>query len=581
MIARPSKTPAEAIRVVQFITRSQDAFRKEITSLGQQVPAEEIPWLIVFDVEQSRSENVLAWYRELTESGRSVVLLCVMGSEVPPDFRRPFCHWCDKLSHGITQDEAVELGRHLNRFLKSLKRDRSEHDWREFWEKNAPDIGSMVSFWVALSFWLRGLLDLNESLSERLHQQVRLAVGLLPVGNASVAAPAKVSPSVLLAILEVASISLERDLVPESCLESVNNRSSIGDKLVAAATEIPGAGLAHSGVNPRREWSINHELLARLLISCVYNDREILKYLEIQDTQDQTEFILRLLGRLAMRPAISFDININRDFAKQFAVSYLKIDNHKREFVQNWQQVILILNSMPESIREGSRTYMHHAAITRRRICTMQEEFDLPLNVRQLLLSEAIGLIEKAITLGTTPYETERDLNLYNSLSRLYQDLRDVEKGLNATPVRLKELTEKSSNATQQAARLDAGNDRVLETQARQNIASAEQYPEQGAEFAAQALYYVNQAMELDREGKRSKRLAELGDRALALLRDPRAAVQLGRLISVNNPYGRIAMAWRALAGDSSSFPNDLTVVPNTTAQLYYFRMSSSEEGIR
>jgi hypothetical protein len=228
--------------------------------------------------------------------------------------------------------------------------------------------------------------------------------------------------------------------------------------------------------------------------------------------------------------------------------------------------LLAALDAMPSAFRKSSRAFQHHAAITRRRICTIKEYFDLTPAQRKTLLSEAVAMIENAITLPSISGDGESDLNLYNSLSLAYQDLADVERELGADESALLVLWKKATDAAQQAKQLNPRNSYVLETLSRNLIQTATLFPEQAAERASEALVYIYEAMSLEKGGQRQRSLLKFAKEAVDLLRKPSALAHASDLANAGNPFGHLAFAWILLSwgkdniidiADLEKFPKD------------------------
>src|SRR5262249_1429816 len=151
-----------------------------------------------------------------------------------------------------------------------------------------------------------------------------------------------------------------------------------------------------------------HDLLGRLLINIVFYDRPILTRLGLDHAKDQIHLRILLLRRIAERPVL--DRVAFRPLAQEFPVNIFKLDEGRLEFARYWPEVLAALDAMPAAFRKSSRAFLHHAAVTRRRICTIREYFDLLLTDRKALLSDAVGLIESAISLPSIAGDDESDL---------------------------------------------------------------------------------------------------------------------------------------------------------------------------
>lgn len=549
MVAGEQVFHPDAAEVATFLTRAADRARRE----GNGDKYGETPWLIVFDVShwRGRETDAVRFFRELTNQRfRSSIMLCVV-EDIADPFRlgRKEIEVADKVCHDISQDDATLLGVHLNKFLRPRNREVAPADWVAFWEKHSPLGGEIpASFWVALSFWLRKQLDLNETIQVWLNRQYKTAA--VPEGAWPV-------------VLEVAALSVEREGAPEGVLLQPAQNLMPADLLDEVRKLVPSLALHRVGTSERR-WFIGHDLLGRLLLTIVFYDRQALSRFGLENAKDYVHLRLLLLRRLAERPVL--DRVAYRPLALEFPVNILKLDVGRLEFARYWPELLAALDAMPSAFRKSSRAFQHHAAITRRRICTIKEYFDLTHPQRKKLLSEAVEMIENAITLPSIAGDGENDLNLYNSLSLAYQDLADVERELGTDESELLILWKKATDAAQQAKQLNPRNSYVLETLSRNLIQTATLFPEQAAERASEALVYIYDAMSLEKGGQRQRSLFKFAKDAVDLLRKPSALAQASDLANAGNPFGHLAIAWILLSGgtdnaidiaDFKEFPRD------------------------
>ncbi len=292
-------------------------------------------------------------------------------------------------------------------------------------------------------------------------------------------------------VLEVAALGIERQGAPEGILALSQNNRSVGDVLEEVKRAVPSLSLHRVG-SVDRVWYIAHDLLGRLLLNIVFYNRDALGRFNLTDAQDPIHLRVLLLRRIAARPVLGR--KAYQPLALEFPVNIFKLDNGRLEFARYWREVLAALDDMPQVFRNTSRAYKHHAAITRRRICTIREYFELTDEQRRDLLEQAIQLLNEGLNLPASGLDEETNLNMYNSLSLAYQDLFEVEQNLGAEQSRLTSLWKKGTEAAQQAQLLNPRNSYVLETLARNLIQTAEMHPDEGAEQAAKALVYVHEA---------------------------------------------------------------------------------------
>lgn len=536
LLARDLSFRPDAGEMARFLTRVSVAAREATKEV--EAEADETPWLLVFDVAhwRGREADAVAFVRELSQGGRAVVLLCVV-EEVAEAFYRWRREAADPIRHDISQEEAVSLGRHLNRFLTPRNRGVPEHDWVAFWQKHSPgEQAGPASFWVALSFWLRKQLDLSDTIQGMIAGQITKAV-----------VPAEAWPLVY----EVAAMSVERESTPEGVLAPPPNVLA-RDLLHDLRKQVPALGLQPVGGSADRSWYLSHDLLGRLLLNSLFYNRAELARLGLGDARDAIHLRILLLRRVAGRPALTR--RTCQALALEFPVNILKLDDARLEFAPYWSDVLAALDDMPSAFRENSRTFKHHVSISRRRVAVITQFFDITPNERVRLLEEAVELLEEALDLPPNGQDDESDLNLYNSLSLAYQNLANAEKDRGAGDGRLTDLWRRASEAAQEAKRLNPRNSYVLETLARNLILTAKLYPEHGAEKVAEALGYVYQAMTLEKAGERQRQLLKYAQEAVDVLRTPSGTGQAIRLAAAGNPFGHLALAWVHLTGGK---PND------------------------
>lgn len=499
----------------------------------------EIPWFIVFDVHHwiGRQGEVLTFLKALIRAGRSAVILIVTGPDLGDELHNsPSVRRLEELNHELSQKDVLSLGRHLNRFLKPLGKERTESEWIGFWEKHRPpSLETQVSsFWIALEFWLKGQLDISETIHEWLRRQF---------STADIADDARII------LLEIASLSIERQPYPEALLPaSPPGNYPYSYTLDEIRAGVPGLALISSGAFPNRQWAIAHDILGRYLVRSVYYDHEMMKRLGIAEALDPIMLRLWMIRRVATRKELARREHLH--LAVEFAVNVLKLGvDGNLEFAKYWSDVLGILDQMPRTIWETNRSFNHHVAISRRRVATSGELFDLSLKQKEEQLKKAIEHLEYALNhLTRKDHDDESDLNLLNSLSLAYQNLADVEREQGASETRLRELRDKATDAARRAHNENSTNSYVLETVARNLLQNGKLYPDNAAANSAEALGYIYQAMSLDRSLLREKRLTTLADDALTMLRQASASQEVETICRAGNPLGFLGKAWLVLS---------------------------------
>ena len=343
----------------------------------------------------------MTFLNELTRSGRRAICVIVT-TDVIPDTLQSVAQVTQlpTLTHEISLEESLDLGRHLNIFLKPHGREKTEQDWRMFWHNHSTTTESPIaSFWISLEFWLRGLVDLSTSIQAWLLEQF---------------VEAELSPTARRVILEIAALTIERKPLPEMLMgfRKIDGQP-IGARLGQISNEVPSLALAFGRTQERYVWMLAHDLLARYLFNGIMRERGLLIELEFDRIQDAIELRLRIIEEIVSRSEIA-EVEF-REFANQFAVQILKVDaEHGAEYLMRWRDLLRILERAPRQLRTTSRTFLHHTAISRRRVST-GDLFEISEEERAKQLRKAIDEIEYALNAVVRTDNDEGDLNLLNS----------------------------------------------------------------------------------------------------------------------------------------------------------------------
>jgi hypothetical protein len=499
---------------------------------GQSGPA----WLIAFDVEHfTDHEGELESYAsELQRIGYpSVVLVASTEPTRAPLQSNPRSRLLDKITHEVSREDAVSLGRHLRRFLEPHGKSRSEHEWESFWAKHCPDDSLReASFWLALEFWLKRELDLSETIQEWLSRQL---------------SKSKAIKSTKVALLRVAALAVGLTPTPLFAVSATQRgtKSAAISSLRILSSELPALGLVEQDLNLERVWRIVHSQLARYILVAACRHPPLRSELEIGH-DDPIALRLDLIESVVSNPEIARPEN--KWLVEALAIRVLKLDSGAlgEEFFPLWPHVLRVLTEQTHLVRT-SRTYVHHVAISCRRCGQMARNFGASLDERVFVVKKAVELLIFALDKMRYREGDETDLNLLNSLARSYQDLAELESELGANRARLSELRALASEAASRAEKLSSGNRYVLETLASSLLMEAQQDRDKEVECATQALGYVLRAMQLDSALQRMPHLTRLATRALGALVKEENQAAIARLISDGNPLGYIASAWSTL----------------------------------
>lgn len=555
LIARPNVTEFQPLETSRFLySVAQLSTEEAIENAGERArpQRDECPWVLVFDVEHwdGRESELRTFVNALHKEGRPVVVVRVCPPTISADLGKNSVNkQLSFLTHEIPLEEALALGRHLNRFLGVHGQQRSDHDWQSFWEAHRPSIiqRKSANFWIALQFWLRGLIDMTQSLQKWIYESFQKA---------------DMSDELRLIVLEIAALSVERQPLPEGLIPlsktSPRPHSILLDDL---RIKVPALALVRETVGDQRLWVIGHDLLARYLLSSVMFDRPMLDRLGL-NVAEAIGLRLNLLGRVAKHSDLA--LKPFRRLGIDFAVKILKLDaDGNQEFIMHWRQVLEILRSIPPGVRQTSRAFNHHVAVSLRRVAK-QKEFGVSAEECRSILNSAVQHLEYALLELDEADADESKLNLFNSLALAYQDLADVEMELQSSNAVIERLRQKASDATRKALEQDPYNPYVLETTAKNLIQHGELYDKEALRCSTEALGYIYQALSLERAENRQIELNRLADRAIKLLR------KIGDIDAVrdlaerqNNPLGTLAEAWIVLLDGIDGGASEFSELPS------------------
>lgn len=503
LIANQAPFTPNGRSVVNFINSCLNVFGA--TGIGKGLRQYEAPWLIVFDRSQweGREEEIATFARQITEAGRRICIVFVTDALLPVAIyaEKRLENLCD-LSHEISQDAAMALGRHLNRYLKPLGTARDAHEWQVF--VNHSLVGSAAGrsvFWIALAFWLQRQIDLTETLQGWLYGQFRQKV---------------IDPVLQRAIVDIAAMSTVRQLLPETLLPPSEGFPT-RDKLSDLQSTVGALGVVRQRFDTVSHWAMIHDQLGRFLLTGLFHDAHARESVGLAAAQNPDHLRLMVLARIASNPMIAHPDLV--ELAETFATSIFKIDpgQGRSDFALYWREALEALDAMPRTFRMTSRTFLHHGSISRRRIAKDDVMFPITDDERADLLRRAAMDIEAALALEHDP-GGESDLNLFNSLAHAYHDLAEVETRRGTPAEQVAALRSKANQATSSAYRLNPDNSYVLELYARDRLIGADEDPEGAAHVALEVLGIVYGAMQRETAELRRNALSRLADNAFDLL---------------------------------------------------------------
>lgn len=468
----------------------------------------ETPWVIVFDTIhwQYRDDELIRFRNEMEKAGRPVCLLVVTGP-VAGILSRNDARFAKlaELTHAIDLNEALQLGSHLNQFLRFYGKQREPWQWETFYrEHTVRYLEGIAAFWVTLSFWIQGQYDLSESVQEWMYRSF--------LSNAK-------DRLLKEAVLAIAALSSERLPLPEGLLPKSKGEWPTSLILADRRSNFAALGLTRLSSDGDHYWALVHDILGRFLINAVYYDFGTRKDLGYEAARDPENLRYLLLRQISKQPELG-QVEY-RSIGEDFATSVFKIDpdHGHAAFVSMWRDVLDALDEMPRPLRDTSRLFRHHTAISRRRIAKLDEAaYGVTPDERISLLSRAIEDINYALnSIDYTP-GSESNLNLLNSLANAYFDLADAESVSGASRGRIEELRALANDATRRAYAENPTNSFVIETYVKNLLQTAKISTTEGPTLCVEALGILFSALAANEVGYRAARLGGLADRALKLL---------------------------------------------------------------
>jgi len=525
LIAKSLPFKPDALPITNFLNRanreieSQTTTHKELQMRTGEVqasngieettlPRYETPWLIVFESLhwQFRDNELVNFRNEIEKSGRPVCILIVTGPTLSPSFyNTSLFRNIGELSHALDLVEARQLGRHLNRFLRVYNKQRQEWQWDQFYEEHTVRyLEGISAFWVTLSFWIQGQYDLSESIQQWMYRSFKEKVH---------------SRAVQYAILEIAALSSERLPMPEGLLPRSQDSWPLSVLLDDLRSDLASLGLTRVSADGEKHWALVHDILGRFLVNALFYDFETREELGFAEAKDAEHLRFMLLRRISAKPELGE--RAYRAIGEDFATLIFKIDpDHGRgSFANVWAEVLSALDNMPRPLRDTSRVFRHHTAVSRRRIAKLHEEFYGVNNLTKItLLNRAIEDINFALNSIEDVAGSESNLNLYNSLARSYFDLADAESERGAHSERIIELRQLANDATRRAYEENPTNSFVIETYVKSLLTTSGSSRERIVERCIEALGIIFQVLVTDEGTYRRSKLSTLADQALDLL---------------------------------------------------------------
>lgn len=496
----------------------------------------ETPWIIVFDTQhwQNRDAELTQFRNMLAKSGRPVCLLVVTSTVLGLPFQiSSVFKKIAELNHTISLKAAQDLGQHLNEFLRYYGEEKSETKWDQFYEEHTiKDAAGIAAFWVTLSFWIQGQYDFSESIQQWIYKTFKEQSDDRTVQEA---------------ILQIAAMSSERLPLSQSLLPKTKNRWPVWQILEDRSENLSRLGLIIINAQGDRHWALVHDILGRLLINALFYDypeREALGFSEARDPEQFRFLILQKISKNSLLGERAY-----RSIGETFATEIFKIDpdHGKSSFAALWPDVLETLDKMPQPLRDTSRVFRHHTAISRRRISKLESmAYYIKDPERIDLLERAIKDIKYALT--EIPYSTGSELDLYllNSLAHAYLDLATVKARVGASDTQISELKALANETARRAYRESPNNSFVIETYIQNLLQSAKDTPTMALQNCIEALGVLYSV--LTNENYRTSQLGRLVNHALEILfqQDPKD-ILAGE---PKNAIDVLVQAWLVLAED-------------------------------
>jgi hypothetical protein len=296
-------------------------------------------------------------------------------------------------------------------------------------------------------------------------------------------------------------------------------------------------------------WSLIHDILGRLFVNALFYDFPMREQLGLSGAVSAEHLRFMLLRQVALKPALG-EVAY-RTVGEDFATTIFKIDptQGRVNFATFWREVLQALDDMPPGLRDSSRLFRHHSAISRRRTSHLEElVYGVSLGDRVGLLRKAIDDLRYALDFIEFAPGAESNLNLYNSLANAYFDLARAEGVAGATRQRLVELRGLGNDATRRAYVEDPSNSYTIETYVKNLIQNAQINQERAVELSVEGLGILFAAMSTNESGYRALQLGTLADILVKILLEH--APKVLPSIEPKNAVEVLTQAWTVLASE-------------------------------
>ncbi|MDG9668388.1 hypothetical protein ONV78_11640 [Hahella sp. CR1] len=554
LIAKTLPLPPDALSIVNFLNRVYLLFDDQVD--GSQASSDDLsekarrnesasrryetPILLVFDSLhwQSRDGELTRFRNELEKSGRPVCMLIVKSVPIGLIFHNSsIFKKVTELNHSLSLDEAQDLGRHLNKFLRHYGKERKDWQWMQFHKEHTVRyLDGVSAFWVVLSFWIQGQYDLSESIQQWMYNNFKKV---------------DLDLSLRKSILYIAALSTERLPLPEELLPESKNKWPTGHLLEDFRSELTSLGLVFLRSEGKKYWALAHDVLGRFLFNAIFYDNTMKAKLGLGPAKEAEHLRLHILEEISKNHSLGdYDL---RPIADEFATTIFKIDpDHGRgSFTLYWREVLSALDHMPQSLRDASRVFRHHVAVSRRRIAKLNG------NVYEVSQEEKVKLLERAVedinyALDCIEYKpgSEPDVNLLNSLANAYFDLAKLEYDGKGSKEKIVELRGLANEATRKAYEASPTSPFVVETYVKSLLAEAQgTNTERAVGYCVEVLGILFSAISSTDSDYRNPQLGALADEAIDMLFKNSNVIEFSG--EPNKPIEVLFKTWVELTKDS------------------------------